>query len=60
VAGGLLLGTDGHIWLRPGKKLKPIFDRPKIADLSFLKGEIDTLTRNLLEDGSLVDPQPFA
>ncbi|KAI1270295.1 cytochrome P450 [Xylariaceae sp. FL1019] len=51
--------TDGDIWRQARKMLKPSFELNNIADIAVLREEVDSLLRQLPEDGSTVDLQPL-
>jgi cytochrome P450 len=51
-----LLTTDGALWSKSRKMLKPTFDRANISDLGFLDRETDALFAKI-EDGTTIDLQ---
>ncbi|KAF2677207.1 cytochrome P450 [Lentithecium fluviatile CBS 122367] len=54
-----ILTTDGDIWSRSRKLLKPTFNKSNLADLSFLSTQVDTMLWQLPNNGTTVDLQPL-
>ncbi|KAF2256069.1 putative cytochrome 52A12 [Trematosphaeria pertusa] len=53
------LTTDGDLWSRSRKLLKPTFNKANLTNLSFLSAQVDTMLQQLPKNGTTVDLQPL-
>ncbi|ETS74121.1 hypothetical protein PFICI_13987 [Pestalotiopsis fici W106-1] len=51
--------TDGEVWSRSRKLLKPSFDFNNLKDIDVLEQEVSSMIKNLPRNGSTVDLQPL-
>jgi hypothetical protein len=53
------LTTDGDVWQRSRKLLKPTFAKKNLQDLGYLSQQVDEMFTRLPEEGITVDLQPL-
>jgi hypothetical protein len=53
------LSTDGTMWQRSRKLLKPTFAKNNLQDLRYLSQQVDNMFSELPDDGTTVDLQPL-
>jgi cytochrome P450 len=58
VVGGFLT-TDGDVWQRSRKLLKPAFSKKYLQDLEYLAQQVDDMFALLPDEGTTVDLQPL-